>query len=53
MYIFMHIVSCHNVHYSISKNTHLHKKYYISGRWRKWKGEAAPTIERLLLEERF
>ena len=55
MYIFMYIVSCYDVkvvHYSFSKNIHLHKMYYISGRWRREKGEAAPMIETLLFEER-
>ena len=44
----MHIVSCYDfkdVHYSISKNIHLHKMYYISGRWRREKGAGAPIIK--------
>ena len=45
MYIFMHIVSCYNVkdvHYSVSENIHLHKTYYISGRWRREEGAGTP-----------
>ena len=44
----MYIVSCYNVkdvHYSFSKNIHLHKMYYISGRWRREEGAAAPMIK--------
>ena len=55
MYIFMHIVSCYHVkdvHYSFSKNIHLHKMYYISGRWRREEGEATLMIKTLLFEER-
>ena len=51
----MYIVSCHNVkdvHYSFSKNIHLHKMYYISGSWRREEGAAAPMIKKLLFEER-
>ena len=52
MYIFMYIVYCYNVkdvHYSFSKNIHLHKMYYISGRWRKEEGAAAPMIEKVVV----
>ena len=48
MYVFMYIISCYNVydvHYSFSKNIHLHKMYYISGRWRREEGAAAPMIK--------
>ena len=53
MYIFMYIVSCYNakdVHYSFSKSIHLHKMYYISGRWRREEGAAAPVVTNLLFE---
>ena len=49
MYIFMYVVSCYDVkdvHCSFSKNIHLHKIYYISGRG------GAPMIKKLLFEER-
>ena len=52
MYIFMYIVSRYNVkdvHYSFSKNIHLHKMNYISSSWRR---DAAPIIKKLLFEER-
>ena len=55
MYIFMYIVSRYNVkdvHYSFSKNIHLHKMNYISGSWRREEGAAAPMIKQLLFEER-
>ena len=55
MYILMYIVSCYNVkdvHYSVSENIHLHKMYYISGRWRREVGAGAPEIKKLLFEER-
>ena len=48
MYIFMYIVSCYDVkevHYSFSKNIHLHKMYYISGKWRREVGAAVPMIK--------
>ena len=41
MYIFMYVVSCYDikdVQYSFSKNIHLHKMYYICGRWRREEG---------------
>ena len=44
MYIFMYIVSCYDVkdvHYSFSKNSHLHKTYCISGSWRREERAAA------------
>ena len=47
MYMFMYIVSCYDVkdaHYSFSKNIHLHRIHYISGRWHREEGEAAPII---------
>ena len=50
----MYIVSCYDVkdvHYSFSKNIHLHKLYYISGRWLREEGAAAPMIKQLLFEE--
>ena len=54
MYIFMYIVSIYDVkdvHYS-SKNIHLHKMYYISGKWRREEVASAPTIKKLLFQER-
>ena len=44
----MYMVSCYDVkdvHYSFSKNIHLHKVYYICGRWRREEGAAAPMIK--------
>ena len=44
----MYIISCYNVkdvHFYFSKNTHLHKMYYISGKWRREVGAAAPMIK--------
>ena len=41
MYIFMYIVSCFDVkdvHYFFSKNIHLYKMYYISGKWHREEG---------------
>ena len=55
MYIFMYIVSCYDgkdVHYSFSKNIHLHKMCYISGNWRREEGAAAPKTKKLLFEKR-
>ena len=55
MYIFMYIVSRYDVkdfNDSFSKNIHLHKMYYISGRWRREEGAAATMIKKLLFEER-
>ena len=54
MYIFMYIVSCYDVkdvHYSFSKDIHLHKMHYINGRWSREEGEAAPMIKKLWFEE--
>ena len=51
MYIFMYIVSYYgvkDVHYSFSKNIHLHKMYYISDRWRREEG-ASPMIEKVVV----
>ena len=46
MYIFMCVVSYDvKMCYSFSKNIHLHKMYYISGRWRRDEGVAAPVIK--------
>ena len=50
MYIFMHIVSWYNVkdvHYTFSKDIHLHKIYYISSRWRREEGAAAPMKKKV------
>ena len=44
----MYMVSCYDVkdvHFSFSENIHLHKMYYISGRWRREEGAAAPMIK--------
>ena len=52
MYIFMYIASPYDVkdvHYSISKSIHLHKMYYISGRWRREEGAAAPMIKTVVV----
>ena len=52
MYIFMYIVSCYDVkdvHYSFSKNIHLHKMNYISGKWRREEGAAAPIIKKFVV----
>ena len=54
MYILMYIVSCYDVkdvRYSFSKNIYLHKMYYISGRWGREEGAAAPMIKKLWFEE--
>ena len=55
MYRFMYIVSCYDVkdvHYSFSKNIHLHKMYYVSDRRRREEGAATAMIKKLLFEER-
>ena len=47
MYIFMYISSCYDVkdvHFSFSKNIHLHKVYYICGKWRREVGAAVSMI---------
>ena len=52
MYIFMYIVSRYNVkdvHYSFSKNIHLHKMNYISGSGRREEGAAAPIIKKVVV----
>ena len=52
MYIFMYIVSHYNVkdvHYSFSKNIHLHNINYISGSWRREEGAAAPMIKKVFI----
>ena len=52
MYIFMYIVSCYDVkdvHFSFSKNIHLHKMYYIRGRWRREEGAATPIIKKIVV----
>ena len=52
MYIFMNIVSCYDVKdvdYSFSKNIHLQKIYYISGRWRREEGAAASMRKRVVV----
>ena len=54
MYIFMYIDSSYDVkdvHYSFSKDIHLHKMCYINGRWRREEGAAAQMIKKLLFEE--
>ena len=48
MYIFKDVK---DVHYTFSKDIHLHKIYYISSRWRREEGAAAPMIKRLMLKE--
>ena len=51
----MYMISCYdvkNVHHSFSKNIYLHKMYYISGRWLREEGAAAPMIKELVFEER-
>ena len=48
MNIFLYIVSCYDVkevHYSFSKNIHLNKKYYISGKCHREVGAAAAMIK--------
>ena len=48
----MYIVSCYDVkevHYSFSKNIHLHKMYYISDKWHREVGAAAPMIKRVVV----
>ena len=51
VYIFMYIVSCYDVkdvHYSFSKNIHLQKMHYISGRWRREEGVATLMIKKVI-----
>ena len=48
MYLFIYIVSRYNVkdvHYSFSKNIHLHKMKYISGSWFRGEEAAAPITK--------
>ena len=48
MYIFMYISSCYDVkdvHFSFSKNIHLHKMYYICGKWHREVGVAVSMIK--------
>ena len=48
MYILMYTASCYDVkevHYSLSKNIHLNRMYYISGKCHREVGAAAPMIK--------